>query len=488
MKYSLFFLLLLMLFSCTNQQEKEETTANIFLWGIASGDPGQNNVVLWTKLAPEQKEKRHEVSIYLSEDSTEVFNNFKKKVWVDKEKDFTLKLLLEGLTPGTTYYYAFSTSNDQSAIGRTRTLPVYEQQIKLAIVSCSHFETGYFNVYKAISQINDLNAIVHLGDYIYEGAPAYPDGPRVHEPQHEIVSLHDYRTRYAQYRSDKDLQEVHRLHPMINIWDDHEIANNHWKGGSHVHDSTTEGTWSERQKNAHQAFFEWIPTMINIDEPLYRSFEFGSNLALHMLDTRYCCRTGIAENDEEAKNLEIVGQKQMNWLKSAIQSSEGTWNVLGNQVAFAPRDYYTWYPKWKNGAYDNWTGYPTEYAKMLELIREVDENILITTGDTHSAFFSYVINEKGDTLAREFITPSITSTTWVEGYADKGEAFAAFIQDNFKKHNPHIPWFDLKNHGFVLITADKSEAIAEWYMVSTILARNFEVSKVFSHKMRNNRD
>jgi alkaline phosphatase D len=269
---------------------------------------------------------------------------------------------------------------------------------------------------------------------------------------------------------------------MINIWDDHEIAGNHWRTGAQSHDSLTEGSWEERRSNAKKAFLEWIPTRVDFQNPIYRSFHLGKIATLHMLDTRSCCRTGIASSDEESERMDMIGLQQFEWLKNEIDKSNATWHIVGNQVAFVPRDYHTWYPSWKS--YDNWTGYPNDYGKVVDLFRESNKNFLIATGDTHSSFYSLLIDSTSsnlDTLAREFIVTSVTSTTWEEGFEQSrpgDTAFVNWVNQQFEEHNPHIPWFDLKNHGFLILTLERSKVTAQWFIVDNILSKDFNVSLI----------
>ncbi|MEL7120011.1 MAG: alkaline phosphatase D family protein [Bacteroidota bacterium] len=484
-KQIIFLFFICLTIACSNFQGDSILTSNDpFQTGVASGDPDQNSVVLWTKLSPDHEIDSIPILFYISRDSSKIFEKG-ESYFAHKESDFAFKITAEDLKAGTTYYYAFSTGQHKSKVGRTKTLPSESETIKLAIVSCSHFETGYFNAYKAIAEMEDLNAVVHLGDYIYEGAPAYPDGPRIHEPQHEIVSLVDYRTRYQQYRSDPHLQLLHQTHPMVNIWDDHEIVDNWTKDGSHLHDSLTDGNWLERKKMAKKVFYEWLPTRVNTDKPLYRTFKFGNIASLHMLDTR-SYRTGYAKTDDEAEKLEILGSEQFSWLENEFSNSNTTWNILGNQVPVAKMDYYSFYPEWRASGYDKWwKGYPKEYKKLVHLIKDSKKNVLITTGDLHSAFLSHLINE-GDTVATELITTSVSSHTWDEGFVDKeveGMPMLNWVEKQLQIYNPHIEWFDLVNNGFMVLTLSSSQATIDWYKVSTTLEKDFKVTKANSYKI-----
>ena len=196
----------------------------------------------------------------------------------DASVDYTVKIDVTGLSPNTTYYYYFSALNANSLIGRTRTAPIAAMvdHLKFGVVSCSNFEAGYFNAYARLGERNDLDAVIHLGDYIYEyGSGIYGDsliqasGGRVHDTI-EAVSLEQYRTRHSLYHLDADLRRAHQQHPFINIWDDHESANDAWENGAENHDPATEGNWNDRKNVAKQAFFEWIPIRNYINDTIHR--------------------------------------------------------------------------------------------------------------------------------------------------------------------------------------------------------------------------
>ena len=472
------FILVAVLAAC-KWASNEKYNHNPFPWGVASGDPGTNDVVLWTKLAISEKMDSISVNLLMATDSSlltpvDTFKAYAKD-------DFSIRALEDSLDPGTTYFYAFEVQGSRSAVGRTKTLPTRTDQVKLAIVSCSHFETGYFNAYEAIAAMDDIDAVVHLGDYIYEGAPDYPNRARKHNPEHELLSLKDYRTRYDQYHSDRDLQALHQRHPMIHIWDDHEIANNHWMTGALAHDTTKHGSWQQRRTNALKAYYEWMPRRGNPTDPIYRSFRFGKLADLHMLDTR-SYRTGIAYSKKDSEGLQMLGEVQKEWLKQQFQTSQSIWNILGNQVPFAQMDYYSYYPGWKESGFDKWQGYPKDYEDVADFIQGNDGSTIVLTGDVHAAFHNLVIQDK-DTIAHELITTSVTSDTWDENYAqdiERNSEFLSWAQIQLKEHNPHIQWFDIVNNGFIVLTLNFEEAIAEWYTIS--IKDNNIVDLTLKHK------
>lgn len=347
------------------ESEDDEISVNpCFMEGVASGDPTRDGVVLWTRYTAEDNEAElfFEVKYEMAYDAD--FRQIVKEgsVQTDKDHDFTVHADVSGLEAGKTYFYRFSTSEGYSETGRTRTLPLESENVKLAFFSCANYTNGYFNAYDYASKFDNLDAVVHLGDYIYEygmydaeGKPAYATeraeaiGRVLPEDNNtELLSLSDYRKRYALYRSDPMLRTLHRLFPFICIWDDHEIANNTWTNGAENHLESVKGVYAKRKQDAMQAYFEWLPIRPIEREgnlTIYRTFNFGDLVSLHMLDTRHEGRSEQLSlsvpdlNDLEAfremlssKERRLMSDTQWNWLKDALLSSESRWSVIGQQV------------------------------------------------------------------------------------------------------------------------------------------------------------
>lgn len=274
----------------------------LFAHGVASGDPGPTRVIIWTRVSPSGAGSLPVTWVVAADPGFQTIVR-RGRAEARASSDFTVKVDVTDLRPGTTYYYRFMAATHVSPSGRTKTLPDHAEepdQLRLAVVSCSHYSFGYFNVYREISGISDLDAVVHLGDYIYEYGPDGYGGDtgralgRSHEPPHEISTLSDYRRRYAQYRSDPDLQAAHAAVPFISSWDDHETANNSWRGGAANHQPGMEGPWEDRRTAALRAYFEWMPVREpqHQSEPFrfYRTFRWGRLATLHMLETRLTAR------------------------------------------------------------------------------------------------------------------------------------------------------------------------------------------------------
>lgn len=331
-----------------------------FREGVASFDPSATSIILWTRYTHATNEP-DEATVHWEIASTTTFSPLVASgtVVAAAAADYTVAVTVSGLTANQHYYYRFRTEQTQatSLTGETRTLPMGAQagSIKLAVVSCANFQAGLFNVYGAVAA-SDADAVVHLGDYIYEyGAGQYGTNAstaalnRVHQPATEILSLNDYRLRYRQYRADKQLQRAHQLKPFICIWDDHEYTNDAYTSGAENHQPATEGAFEDRKRAANQAWFEYLPARVVDKTKIYRSFEFGNLVNLLMLDTRivgrdkqlslndYFSSTGTFNTAAfgaawQNPTRSMLGSEQRTWLANALGSSSTKWQVLGSQV------------------------------------------------------------------------------------------------------------------------------------------------------------
>lgn len=437
-----------------------------FPYGVASGDPTSNSIILWTSIDSEDTTDKR-VSYEISETS-----DFKKiidsnHISAKKEHNFSIKIDVENLKSNTWYYYRFKYKKQYSITGRTKTAPINnEVPTRFAVVSCSNYEHGYFNVYKDITEHNNVDAIIHLGDYIYEyGTGNYSANlnDRKTYPLHEIITLQDYRERYAHYRKDTNLQKLHQNFPFINIWDDHEIANNSYVQGAKNHTDSTEGSFKDRLSAAKKAFYEWLPIRETNHDRLYRRFNFGKNINLIFLDTRIEGRD--KQENRKKKNAKdstrrLIGDEQFNWLIQNLGHDTNTWNIIAQQVMIAPFKV--------SGIIanpDQWDGYLYEKQRLLNYINESSlKNLIVLTGDLHSAWANQIPdkNNKHKSVGVEFITPSITSA--------RGIPVSATL---VKMFNPHVKYLNLKQHGYIEITINQNNLIASFQFVSDILTENF---------------
>ncbi|MGG2097884.1 alkaline phosphatase D family protein [Acinetobacter haemolyticus] len=342
---------------CNNSSDKENHSLKVsFEHGVASGDPLQDRVILWTRLTPNDVSARLQVTWQIALDQ-----QFKQIIKTDKvittaSDDFTVKVDATGLKADQSYFYRFIFGDKISPVGQTKTLAVNTSKVSFAVCSCSNYPAGYFYVYREIAKQN-VDVVIHLGDYIYEyGAGEYASEDAVQlgrtlaaDNNQEIIKLDDYRKRYALYRQDPDLQAVHQRHPFIVVWDDHELANDTWKDGAENHQEN-EGSFLERKLAALQAYFEWMPIRPIDDQKIkiYRQFDFGHLVQLSMLDTRiiardeqldyanYITASGLDaakfQADLTDRNRTLMGYDQRDWLLGKLQQSTATWNVLGQQI------------------------------------------------------------------------------------------------------------------------------------------------------------
>ena len=456
----------------------------VFLHGVASGDPLADGVLLWTRISGTAPSARPLVRWEIASDTGFRQVAGRGETSTGAGRDFTVKVDVGALDPGRTYYYRFTCNGEQSPVGRTRTLPAdAAARVRLAITSCSNLPYGFFNVYARIAARADLDAVLHLGDYIYEYAnKRYGDGSkfgRIPSPDREILSLDDYRTRHAQYKTDPDLQDAHRQHPWIVVWDDHEVSNNTWRDGAQNH-QPDEGDWSRRKAAAIQAYFEWMPireARMTRQVRIYRSFRFGSLADLVMLDTRVVDRDLEAAQRDQLQVIEdprrsLLGRAQEQWLfdELAASTKAGTrWQLLGQQVMFAPM------APWgqPSGNKDAWDGYRPARNRILDFLADQRiTNAVVLTGDVHSSWAydvpkdpwaGYNTATGQGTVAVEIVAPSVTSPS---GWGD-----AAKAGENLKRlrqQRPHLKWADGLSRGYVLLDITRDAIQADWFGVPTV--------------------
>jgi alkaline phosphatase D len=460
--------------------------SELFRHGVASGDPLADRVILWTRVTPNEAPPRTAVDVEWSIATDPAMERVvaRGNARTTAERDFSVKIDAGGLQPGRTYYYAFEAGAERSPIGRTKTLPQAAEasRVRLALLCCANYPTGFFNVYRCVANRSDLDAVVHVGDYIYEFENGrYGDGTgllRIPEPRREAVTLSDYRIRYATYRSDPDLQEAHRQHPFIAVWDDHEITNDGWSGGASNHNPEQgEGDWATRQAAAYRAYMEWMPIRETAAAGihLYRSFRFGSLMDLIMLDTRSMRdkQTSDPASLPDPKRT-ILGAAQKSWMFDQLRGSQqaGTaWRLLGQQVLFSR----VTPPGWPVLSPDAWDGYQAERDGLLDfLAAERVRDVAVLSGDLHSSWAldiprdpwrGYQPSTGDGSLAVELLAPAISSAPLFASPSmrDRAPLLRTFL--------PHLKLLDGDNRGYVLIDVAHAQIRADWYFVPTVLER-----------------
>lgn len=343
---------------CRFDDEDEQSIDISFDHGVASGDPLSNSLIVWTRVTPLDPTTTS-IKVQWQAATDADFSNIVHdgETNLSDATDFTLKVDLQGLDANTTYYYRFKSNGKTSPIGAGKTLPTGSiDKVKFAVISCANYPAGFFHVYGEIAKQTDIDAVLHLGDYIYEyGNDGYATEDAAtlgrllpENNSDEIISLADYRNRYAHYRTDANLQAAHSNCAFITVWDDHEITNDTWQNGAENHNEG-EGEFSERKLHALQAYFEWMPIRSVVDkERIYRRFEFGDLVSLYMLDTRVLARDEqlsyadfdltSAQGQSDFANAvssptrALLGNEQLTWLTDGMTTSNSKWQVLGQQV------------------------------------------------------------------------------------------------------------------------------------------------------------
>ena len=454
-----------------------------FLHGVASGDPLADGVILWTRVSPIGSRGPVLVAWEMARDPEFTGTLARGEAETGAARDFTVKVDVSGLAPGTTYYYRFTLAGSRSPVGRTRTLPeAGVSRVRLGVVSCANLSYGYFNAYACLARRAELDAVLHLGDYLYEARGRRNISERVPVPARETVTLEDYRERHAQYKADPDAQEVHRQHPFIVVWDDHEISDNAWTGGALGHDPKRDGDWLVRRDAALQAYFEWMPIRESRDtreRRIYRTFRFGSLAELIMLDTRVVGRDQQAGSELralEAPTRTILGGAQEQWLAGKLAGSAraGTpWQVIGQQVKFAPQ-VLAGEPSPNS---DTWDGYRACRERVFDMVERAGvENLAVLTGDMHSSwvydlprrpFDEYDSATGRGSLGVELVGTSVTSPNRL-GRGPNGEQQLAALRDA----RPHLHYVDGRYRGYFVVDLTRERLQADYYAMATIEERS----------------
>lgn len=453
-----------------------------FSLGVASGDPDDHSVVLWTKLAPEplipgggMPPRPIEVAWEIASDE-----HFKKVIQKGRtiaapQLGHSIHVTPEGLPSDSWFYFRFQVAGHTSATGRTRTMPAIGAQVdslKIAVTSCQNFEQGLFTAYEQM-KADAPDLVFHLGDYIYEYARSIRKKTRLHLGP-EITSLDDYRCRYAQYRSDKHLQEMHAACPWLVTWDDHEVDNNYANDiseqrGVSVTDLLT------RRAHAYQAYYEMMPLRERslphgprLD--LYRRASFGSLAEFHILDTRQYRsdqpngdrRKPLNQSARNPKNS-LLGKAQRNWLCQGLSKSSATWNILPQQVMMGLQGHGK-DDQEKTFNMDSWSGYAAEREFLLRFISEQKiANPIILTGDVHTNWANELriddLKAELPLVASEFVTTSLSSG------GDGSETYSTI--DAFKAANPCIKYHN-NRRGYLLCTITPESYQADFMTIDFV--------------------
>lgn len=474
-----------------------------FLHGVASGDPLPDGVLLWTRVTPSPDAvpgsgKGGPVTVTWQVAEDEGFGKVVAHGTAKAEAaaDHTVKADVRGLAADTAYWFRFSAGDVHSPAARTRTAPAEDADagnLRFGVVSCASYEAGYFASYRHLADRADLNAVLHLGDYIYEyGHEEYPlqgDALRTVEPAHETLTLADYRVRHAHHKLDRDLQAMHASHPLIAMWDDHEIANDTWSGGAGNHTPGEEGEWADRKRAAHQAYFEWMPVRPSTAGTTYRRIRFGSLADLHLLDLRSFRdeQASIGDGDViDDPDRTITGRKQLDWLKSGLSSSTARWRMVGTSVMIAPIAFGS-VPAHLLGPLaellgipkeglavnlDQWDGYTDDRRELLTHLRDQRiDNTVFLTGDIHMAFANDVPVKAATypddaAVATEFVVTSVTSDNLDDILHAAPDTVSTVAEAAVKAANRHVRWLDMDSHGYGVLDLDAERAHMDYFVLS----------------------
>ncbi|EJG2371983.1 TPA: alkaline phosphatase [Vibrio parahaemolyticus] len=516
--------------------DDNESVAVSFEYGVASGDPTQAQVIIWTRVTTAASYV--DVTWQVASDM-EFSNVVQSGVFTtDTGRDFTVKVDVQNLNANSQYYYRFMVGEMMSEVGQTKTLPEDGvEKASMAVVSCANYPAGYFHVYREILNQHEqspFDVVLHLGDYIYEyGAGGYASEDAAalgREPSKgtECITLDDYRKRYAQYRQDADLQALHAKLPMIAVWDDHELANDTWKNGAENHQDD-EGRFIDRRAAAAAAWTEWLPVRENTfsNMLIYRQFSFGNLVNLMMLDTRLVGRDkpldyfslsaptmeaigGLVAQSRSA-DRELLGTEQLAWLMKEFNTHDAKWNVLGQQVLMSRMELpssvmtamfqlFTSTEEKKTEALlavntaitgyladpsadpislpynlDAWDGYYVEREKVYQLAKASSGNFVCLAGDTHNAWASELKDVSNNPIGVEFATSSVSSPG-LEEYLALDPVAIAQMEYTLPHLVSELQWADIKQRGFMRVTFTADAAQSTWYLVSTIKDKKYQVT------------
>lgn len=441
-----------------------------FYHGVASGDPLADQVIIWTRVTPDSG-STNAIEVFWQIATDTNFNNIVNygKLTATEQNDFCVKQDVCGLNPSTFYYYMFNALGRNSVMGRTKTAPAAlsnNDSVRFAVVSCADYENGFFNAYESISNKNNVDAVVHLGDYIYEyepgGISVSNPGGRLTEPDHEIVSMQDYRIRHSHYKLDNQLRRLHQLFPFITVWDDHETCNNSWRDGADNHQPATEGSYTTRKGVATNTYFDWMPLRKpDPNDPIriFRTLRYGKLLDLVMLDTRLYDRDEPSLSATNDSSHKLMGPVEMNWFLQQLSDTSTRWKIIGNQVMFAPLQIFG-----QPFNSDQWDGYNYERQKIqTHLLQNNIKNFVVLTGDIHTSWCNdipgpnYNSNTGAGSVGVEFVGTSVTS---LNSPFPIGSGI-------IKSLNPHMKYINLANHGYYTLDVNKNRVQADYTFVET---------------------
>ncbi|WP_017932231.1 alkaline phosphatase D family protein [Robiginitomaculum antarcticum] len=514
-----------------------------FQHGVASGDSSQDGFVIWTRVTPQQPGEQIQVAwtIDLKNAVNGTVSVQSGQGVATAETDYTFKVVVTDLSPGENYTFGFAASG-QTISGQAKTLPSGDiSSAQFAVVSCANFQSGYFNVYDHIARRDDIDAVLHLGDYYYEYGPDGWGGgwgesnERVHEPRHELITLSDYRGRHAQYRGDANLQAMTARHIMIPVWDDHETSNDSWSGGAQNHQED-EGEWITRRNAAMQAYYEWMPIREPADiadrHKRVRSYSYGDLATLCAVETRLTARAEPINIDDYTKDMNgaedaaafkrdvlnapdrpMMGDEQTAQVVQTLTQSKAAgqpWRILLNQVVMgrvltadlgpyvneeaisaleadwpAVRDFV------RNSGFnlpvypDSWDGYPWAREQFYGALQDAGITDIVTlTGDAHEFWANDLTRDNGVKMGVELVTTSVTSPTLKSYFGDATADYNLLVT----QANEDVRYYNALNNGYMTLTLTPKKAVCEMIIVDTVTAQDYSAQTTAQFSIRKRKD
>lgn len=499
----------------------QSLSQGVFTHGVASGDPLADGVIIWTRFVGVDGRIAWEIA----EDESFSTVSARGEAQASAVTDFCVKADVRGLQPGRVYFYRFLAGSGPSLVGRTRTAPVSAQSLSVGLVSCANYGFGYFHAYGHMAQRDDIDLVLHVGDYIYEyGADEYPRAElavagRAFDPDHEIVTLDDYYRRYQQYHTDPNLLALRAAKPISAVWDDHEIANDSSSTGAQNH-QRNEGAYVDRVAAATKAYFDWMP----IRRPegagtrVYRTLEWGELARVILLDTRLIGRVrqlnyqtslglnllsdgaGAQAAVEAFRRTQLLdpartllGAEQEAWLAETLASSKQrgqTWQILAQQIVVGQqlvgagaaamvspeahsnvRRYVTVGERlgrmgmpWN---LDSWDGYPAARERLLQACAANAANAVVLGGDSHNTWVNNLAapDNTSRQAAIEFAGASVTSPGLEQAMA---AAAPGAREAMMRSANPQLAWCDITNRGYGALRFTRGACEAEWVAFANV--------------------
>ncbi|MDW8096408.1 MAG: alkaline phosphatase D family protein [Aquificaceae bacterium] len=484
-----------------NQLSFATDTEEVFPQGVASGDPTQSGIVLWTRINPKVHRRFQSNLLVQVADNPEFKGAFNRSIpasYISESQDFTVRVDLEGrLRPNKTYYYRFIYAGVPSMLGRFKTLPYRAREVSIAFVVCQNYADGYYTAYSHLAK-EELNMVVHLGDFIYEKlyGPARVPGRDLSLPSGEkvCVNLEDYRYLYRTYLSDPNMRLARAMHPFVNTWDDHEFLNDYYYDyEKEVWGYFVDGhpVGEDRAKilklrqDAVKAWIEYIPSKVEVDmsnkDPLkwvkiYRDFNLGRLGKLIVLDERSyrerppCDKRFGAKGCPEQEKTSMLGREQLSWFREKLLQRGFKWKVVANSVQFSRSQ-----TDGKFGSLDAWEGYAGERRKILQWLKEKDmKNLILLSGDRHASMVAEVpdsYEKPSQVLGAEFLTPALSSINAMEGgWWKRDWSNYASLEELQKAEMSQNPWIKHINSincwGYSIITLKPDRAECTIYSVN----------------------